>query len=167
MKASAPAPAAGLSDNLRGALWALGAACGFSVNGALVKSLVQLGFDPLQIAFFRSAIAFLTVLPFVWFAGFDSLRTRHPWLHFFRVLAGGSATICAFYALAHLRLADVTALGPGMTVTIAPASTAAATAVTPGSATTGVPASVTRATSSPCASRSTSSVTRYDSLPTK
>ena len=106
----ASARPAGLSDNQRGALWALGAACGFSVNGALVKSLVQLGFDPFQVALFRSVIAFLAVLPFVWSAGFSSLRTRHPWLHVFRVLAGGGATICAVYALAHLRLADVTAL---------------------------------------------------------
>ena len=63
-------------------------------------------------------------------------------------------------------MAAVTALGPGITVTLAPASSAIRTALSPGSATAGVPASVTSATVSPASSLARSSPRRRFSLPT-
>ena len=57
-----------------------------------------------------------------------------------------------------------TADGPGTGTTSKPASSAAATSRSPGSETSGVPASETSAIDSPCASRSSSSGTRFASL---
>jgi drug/metabolite transporter (DMT)-like permease len=50
------------------------------------------------------------ILPFVWRAGWASLKTRHPGIHAMRALAGGGAMFCGIAALDHLRLADFTAL---------------------------------------------------------
>lgn len=100
-----------LSPNHRGALWMLAAGLGFTVNGALVKVLGNQGLDAYQIAFFRSAVALLVVLPLLWRIGWGRLRSQHPWLHLARVIFGVGAMVCGFYALTRLPLADVTALG--------------------------------------------------------
>ena len=60
--------------------------------------------------------------------------------------------------------AEVTALGPGTTVTAIPASMAARTSRAPGSLTRGMPASLTRATVPPARIRATSSAARAASL---
>jgi len=113
--APGPFPAAeggfGLSPNHRGALWMLAAGLGFTLNGVLVKALGQQGLDAYQIAFFRAVVGLVAVLPFLWWIGFARLRTRHPWVHAFRVIFGAGAMVCGFYALTRLPLADVTALG--------------------------------------------------------
>ena len=101
----------GLSPNHRGALWMLAAGLGFTLNGTLVKTLGQQGLDAYQIAFFRSLVGLLAVSPLLWRIGFSRLRSRHPWLHVFRVIFGVGAMVCGFYALTRLPLADVTALG--------------------------------------------------------
>ncbi len=114
--ASAPAsvPTAeggfGLTPNHRGALWMLAAGLGFTLNGTLVKTLGQQGLDAYQIAFFRSLVGLLAVLPLLWRIGVHRLRSRHPWIHAFRVIFGAGAMVCGFYALTRLPLADVTAL---------------------------------------------------------
>ena len=100
----------GLSPNHRGALWMLAAGLGFTVNGALVKALGNQGLDAYQIAFFRAVVGLVAVLPFLWWIGFARLRTRHPWVHAFRVILGAGAMVCGFCALTRLPLADVTAL---------------------------------------------------------
>lgn len=100
----------GLPANGRGALFMLGAACGFATNGAVVKILLASGFPPLQLTFVRLLVGVLGVLPFVWRAGWASLRTRHPGIHALRAIAGGGAMICGIAALDQLRLADFTAL---------------------------------------------------------
>ncbi len=114
----APAPASiptaesdfGLSPNHRGALWMLAAGLGFTLNGTLVKTLGQQGLDAYQIAFFRSLVGLVVVTPLLWRIGFSRLKSRHPWLHVFRVIFGAGAMVCGFYALTRLPLADVTAL---------------------------------------------------------
>lgn len=100
----------GLSPNHRGALWMLAAGLGFTLNGTLVKTLGQQGLDAYQIAFFRSLVGLVVVLPLLWRIGFSRLKSRHPWLHVFRVIFGAGAMVCGFYALTRLPLADVTAL---------------------------------------------------------
>ena len=102
---------AGLSPNLQGAIWMTCAACGFTVNGVMVKWLGAGGMDAFQIAFARAVFALAAVLPFAWQIGPAVLRTRHLGIHLLRGLAGGGAMICGFYALTKLPLADVTALG--------------------------------------------------------
>ena len=100
----------GLSPNHRGALWMLAAGLGFTLNGTLVKTLGQQGLDAYQIAFFRSLVGLVVVTPLLWRIGFSRLKSRHPWLHVFRVIFGAGAMVCGFYALTRLPLADVTAL---------------------------------------------------------
>jgi drug/metabolite transporter (DMT)-like permease len=96
--------------NLRGALWMMAAAFGFTVNGALVKSLGEAGMHAFQIALARAVVSGLVLLPLLWRAGPRVLATRHPWTHLLRGVAGSSAMICGFYALTKLPLAEVTAL---------------------------------------------------------
>ncbi len=99
-----------LSPNLRGAVWMVGAALGFTVNGALVKALGAMGLPTMQIAFARAFFTLLVVLPFLWHAGLGALATTAPGLHLIRALAGAGAMVCGFYAFVLLPLADVTAL---------------------------------------------------------
>lgn len=88
----------------------LAAAFCFSVNGALIKVLLASGLHPLQITFVRLLVGVAATLPFVWRAGWASLKTRHPGIHALRALAGGGAMFCGIAALDRLQLADFTAL---------------------------------------------------------
>ena len=99
-----------VDPNRRGAIWMVCAAIGFTLNSALVKAVGVSDMHAFQIAFFRTAIGFLTVLPFVWHAGLGLLRTRHPGIHLIRGTAGGISVICGFYALTIMPLADFMAL---------------------------------------------------------
>lgn len=99
-----------LSANHRGALWMIAASLGFTVNSALVKSLVAQGLDVFQIAFARALFSFALVLPFLLHAGLGALRTRYPGQHGLRAFAGAAAMVCGFYAVGQLPLADFTAL---------------------------------------------------------
>jgi drug/metabolite transporter (DMT)-like permease len=96
--------------NHRGAIWMLLGTTGFTLNSALVKLLGAGGMHPFEIAFGRSVVALLAMLPFIWRAGPGVLRSNHLRIHFVRGLAGGTAMICSFYALTRLPLADFTAL---------------------------------------------------------
>ena len=98
-----------LGPNVRGALWVLAAGLLASAMGAGIKLLGQ-AMDPLQLAFIRAGFGLLTVLPFMLRAGVGSLRTRHPLGHLWRGGFGALSMICGYYALAHLPLAEVTAL---------------------------------------------------------
>jgi drug/metabolite transporter (DMT)-like permease len=99
-----------LSPNRRGALWMIGAASGFTLNTALVKALGAADFHPFQLAFLRTGIAFLALLPLVWRAGPGLLYSRRPGLHLLRGLFGGAAVVAGFTGLTLIPLADFTAL---------------------------------------------------------
>ncbi len=104
-----------LSPNHRGALWMIAASLGFTVNSAMVKTLVggheELGgLDVFQVAFARALFSFALVLPFLLRAGPGALRTRHPGIQGLRAFSGAAAMICGFYAVGQLPLADFTAL---------------------------------------------------------
>lgn len=100
-----------IGANGLGALWMLGAAIGFSINGALVKALLGLGVDVFVVAFARAFLALLPLLPFLYRDGLGAFRTDHPATHFLRALFGAGAMVCGFWALSRLSLAEVTALG--------------------------------------------------------
>ena len=108
--AGAAALWARLPGNLRGALWMMAAAFGFTVNGALVKALGETGLHAFQIALARAIFSFAALSPFILLAGPGIWRTRHPSIHLARALAGGAAMVCGFYAFTKLPLAEVTAL---------------------------------------------------------
>ena len=104
-----------LSPNHRGALWMIAASFGFTVNSAMVKTLVGPhetlgGLDVFQVAFARALFAFALVVPFLLRAGPGALKTRHPAIHGVRAFAGAGAMVLGFYAVGHLHLADFTAL---------------------------------------------------------
>ncbi|MEO3428051.1 DMT family transporter [Pelagibius sp. CAU 1746] len=104
-----------LSPNHRGALWMIAASLGFTVNSAVVKTLVaghagSGGLDVFQVAFARALFSFALVLPFLLRAGPGALRTRHPGIHGLRAFSGAAAMICGFYAVGQLPLAEFMAL---------------------------------------------------------
>ncbi|MGE4220492.1 MAG: DMT family transporter [Alphaproteobacteria bacterium] len=81
----------------------------FSAMYAVVKHLGH-KFPTIQVQFFRGLIALLLMMPIFAIQGFDLMRTRRPWGHASRSLAGIASMFCTFTAFAHLPLADVTAL---------------------------------------------------------
>ncbi len=74
-----------------------------------VSDVVPLG----QIVFFRSFVALVPLIAFLWLTGaFPSgLRTRRPWGHAVRALVGAAAMFTSFAALARLGVAEATLLG--------------------------------------------------------
>ncbi len=100
-----------LSPNAQGAFWMILAGTGFTLNGLLVKTLSAGGMDPFQTSLARVFFALVALAPFIWRVGPSAFRTRHPVIHILRGLFGGAAMMCGFYALSHLPLATVTALG--------------------------------------------------------
>lgn len=100
-----------LAPNHRGAIWMMGATAGFTINGALVKTLSQLDMDAFQISFARAFFALLAILPFVWRERQSVLISKHWGIHIVRALSGAIAMIAGYYAVSKMPLADVTALG--------------------------------------------------------
>ncbi len=100
----------GMSPTTQGALWLLASAFLFTVMQVMVKFLGG-RLHPLEVAFFRSALGFVFILPFVlWKSGLGCFRTTRPGLHLVRGVAGSCAMMGNFYALAHLPLADATTI---------------------------------------------------------
>lgn len=111
-----------LGANEQGALLLIASAFGFTVNSTMAKVLANGGMDPFQIALARAFFAFGALVPFLLRGGLQAFKTRHPWVHFWRAMAGSAAMFLGFYAIAHLPLATVTALGfttPLFTVVLA------------------------------------------------
>ncbi|HET6518299.1 MAG TPA: DMT family transporter, partial [Geminicoccaceae bacterium] len=99
-----------LHGNLRGTLWILLSCLLFASSSALVKLLGQ-RLDTFEIAFFRSVLGLLMILPFLLRAGPGIFRTPHLGLHLVRALFGVAGMVSGFYAVTHLKLADAAALG--------------------------------------------------------
>jgi drug/metabolite transporter (DMT)-like permease len=100
---------AGLSGNSRGALWMIASGLGFTAMAVGIKLLGD-RLDNFQIAFFRCLIGFIAILPFLPQVGLAGLRTRHLHIHGVRGVFGLVAMYCSYYAIAHIPLADYTAL---------------------------------------------------------
>jgi drug/metabolite transporter (DMT)-like permease len=98
-----------LAPNLRGAVFMLLSSLGFTVMAVLIRD-VAATIDPLQMAFFRCSIGWLAILPFVAHAGLGTVRSNVLRLHLSRAALGTIAMFCAYYAIAHMPLADFTAL---------------------------------------------------------
>ncbi|MEM6491458.1 MAG: DMT family transporter [Pseudomonadota bacterium] len=98
------------SDNLRGALWMLASAIGFSLMAVLVK-IAGADLPAAQVAFFRCVFGLVFLLPAILRAGVrDSFATRRFDLHLARGAVGVTAMLCFFVAIANAPLADVTAI---------------------------------------------------------
>lgn len=98
-----------LAPNLRGAVLMLLSSLGFTVMAVLIRN-VATSIDPLQMAFFRCTIGWLAILPFVAHVGLGTVRSNVLRLHLSRAALGTIAMFCAYYAIAHMPLADFTAL---------------------------------------------------------
>jgi drug/metabolite transporter (DMT)-like permease len=97
-----------LPDNVRGALWMLGATSVYALQALMVKSLGQ-RLSPFEVAFFRCLFGLVLLLPFL--AGTRSITiSGSPWLHLARALVGVSGMFCGFYAVTYLPLATATAI---------------------------------------------------------
>ncbi len=96
---------------LRAALLTLTACAFFAAANAFAKG-AQIGgaVPPQQVTFFRFLFGFLTLLPWILMARGPVFRTAVPHIHAIRVFFGMSGVVCMFAALAHLPLADVTAI---------------------------------------------------------
>ncbi len=103
--------AAPLSDNAVGALWMLASVAGATVMTLSIRLLTP-DLHTTMIAFLRSALAALLVVPFLWRARAAGRRigfSRWP-LHIARGLLIGVALNAGFYAIWHLPLATATIL---------------------------------------------------------
>jgi drug/metabolite transporter (DMT)-like permease len=98
-----------LVDNLKGALWLLGACLLFTVMSTLAKLLGD-RLHAFEIAFARSFFGFLLVLPLILRGGLGAWRTRRLDLHVTRSAMGSLGLLCGFFAVTNLPLADATAL---------------------------------------------------------
>jgi drug/metabolite transporter (DMT)-like permease len=98
-----------LPVSVRGPLWMMAAGALFAAMTLLVKILAgQL--NSFEIAFFRAAFGLASVLPFALAAGRAAFVTRRPFTHLARGLVGAVAMSATFYSIAHLPLAEATAL---------------------------------------------------------
>lgn len=92
----------------------LSASATFTVGSAVIKALTA-EFPVLEIVAFRSAMAFVALLPLLWrHGGISALTTRRPLGHILRTCCGFVGTVTAVYGYATLPLAGVTALGFAM-----------------------------------------------------
>jgi drug/metabolite transporter (DMT)-like permease len=93
----------------RGALWMVLAAALMSSLAGLIRYL-SATIHPIEIAFFRSFLGLVFVLPWLIRSGFPAARTTRLRLFSIRAVIGALAMLTWFYALAVLPLADAVAL---------------------------------------------------------
>ena len=98
-----------LPGNVRGALWMVIAAMAFAAMGGCIKILGR-DLHGMQVAFFRAAFGFLTVLPIVLRQGVGVLATKRWPMHLLRVSSGTAAMLCLFTAITLMPLATATAI---------------------------------------------------------
>jgi drug/metabolite transporter (DMT)-like permease len=108
-----------LTPNLRGALWMLASAVGFTAMTTLIKFLGP-GYPAALQTFYRQLAGVIVLLPLMardWRAAF---RTTRPGILVFRSSAGVLALILGFYAYQKLPLADANALSFTRTLWLVP-----------------------------------------------
>lgn len=108
-----------LSPNLRGALWMLASAVGFTVMTTLIKFLGDDYPAALQ-TFYRQLAGVLVLLPLIARDWRGAFRTTRPGIVIFRSSAGVLALIMSFYAYQKLPLADANALSFTRTLWLVP-----------------------------------------------
>lgn len=99
-----------IGPNTRGAIWLFFCGALFACADGLAKYFTREGFDVFQIACVRYLLGLVFVVPVVAAAGWPSLATRRPVLHATRAAMVAISQVLAYYALAHMYVADVTAI---------------------------------------------------------
>jgi len=106
-------------DNLRGALWMLGSALGFTAMTVLIKLLGDDYPATLQ-TFYRQAAGLAILLPIIIQRRGAAFATTRPGIMFFRSAAGTLGMILSFYAFQEMPLADANALSFTRTLWLVP-----------------------------------------------
>jgi len=107
------------TDNVRGALWMLGSALGFTAMTVLIKFLGDDYPAALQ-TFYRQAAGLVILLPIILRRGKAAFATTRPGILFFRSAAGTLGMILSFYAFQKMPLADANALSFTRTLWLVP-----------------------------------------------
>ena len=108
-----------LSPNLRGALWMLASALGFTVMTTLIKYLGD-DYPAMLQTFYRQLAGFLVMLPVILKMRRAAFATTRPGIMIFRSVAGTVGMILSFYAFQHMPLADANALSFTRTLWLVP-----------------------------------------------
>lgn len=108
-----------LAPNVRGALWMLGSALGFTVMTTLIKFLGDDYPAALQ-TFYRQAAGLLVLSPLILRDWRGAFRTTRPGILLFRSAVGTVAMILSFYAFQKLPLAEANALSFTRTLWLVP-----------------------------------------------
>lgn len=110
---------AGLSGNLRGALWMLASSAAFTLMTTLIKYLGD-EYSPGLQAFYRAAAGLIVLLPLILRNPKGMLHTTRPGIMLYRSLAGTLAMVLSFWAYQKMPLADANALSFTRTLWIVP-----------------------------------------------
>jgi drug/metabolite transporter (DMT)-like permease len=108
-----------LAPNVRGALWMLASALGFTVMTTLIKFLGDDYPAALQ-TFYRQAAGLIVLLPLILRDVRGAFHATRPGILFFRSAAGTIAMIMSFYAFQVLPLAEANALSFTRTLWMVP-----------------------------------------------
>lgn len=108
-----------LTPNLRGALWMLASAVGFTAMTTLIKFLGP-GYPAALQTFYRQLAGVIVLLPLIARDWRGAFRTTRPGILIFRSSAGVLALIMGFYAYQKLPLADANALSFTRTLWLVP-----------------------------------------------
>ena len=114
-----PAVQPKLAPNVRGALWMLGSALGFTVMTTLIKFLGDDYPAALQ-TFYRQAAGLLVLSPMILRDWRGAFHTTRPGILLFRSAVGTLAMIFSFYAFQKLPLAEANALSFTRTLWLVP-----------------------------------------------
>ena len=100
---------AALAPAIRGPLWMVLAAMGFTVGAGFIRH-ISAEIHVFEIAFFRCVFGLAFMLPWVWTKGWRVLGTKRLDLYTVRAVLGLIAMLSWFTALSRLPLADATSL---------------------------------------------------------
>lgn len=94
---------------IRGIAWATVSSATYALTYATIRELSGT-FSVFQITFFRASIGVLVMLPWLMREGLGALGTGRAYLYGGRAIVTYTGMLCWFYGLAHVGLADATAL---------------------------------------------------------
>lgn len=98
-----------LTDNARGALWMIGSCVGASLMTIAIR-YVAVELDTRMIAFLRTSLGLLILVPWLFDGGLGQFRFSHYRLHILRGVLMAGALNFGFYAISVLPLATVSIL---------------------------------------------------------
>ena len=79
--------------------------------------LIGIEYNAVQITFARAIVVLILLMPFIYkLGGLNFLKTKKPFLHFFRGLAGLIGNVMFFLAFQRLPVADVTVISQAVPI---------------------------------------------------